>query len=420
MNTKNDLITFRLAIANEALEAVDLLQLNKKYRSAVNRMYFAVYYKLLALAAKNGFKQSSYRELRNWLEKTYVDKKQLFESDVLLLTNIHQKFKEIGFDDFSEVTEDESNQLYAKTQHFLEKLQKLIDYVEEEKTEEKTLSSNTSGEAEKIIVPWDFSPVAENALEHAIKMAETVGGSITLLHLVKKQKEVSGAFKNLNRVAENAKHKFESISEVLVRVGNIFDSINDIATELNAKMIIMGTHGITGMQKYTGSKALKVIAGTQIPFMVVQARPVERTLRNVILPIDDRKEIREKMNQVRFLSKLFDVTFHLCIPMAQQVEGVKKRLNNNVNFVKSYMKQFKIDYEEHRFEAVKEVTIAVDLLIERINPDLVLIITTKDIAATDYLLGAEEQKIIANQHKVPVMCISPARAKRYSYGSGTK
>jgi nucleotide-binding universal stress UspA family protein len=33
-------------------------------------------------------------------------------------------------------------------------------------------------------VPWDFTPVAENALEHAVKISRMVGDSISLLHIV--------------------------------------------------------------------------------------------------------------------------------------------------------------------------------------------------------------------------------------------
>jgi len=410
----SDLTTFRLELSEEALESADLLMKNEKYRSAVNRMYFAIYYKLLALADKNNSHPADFKELKQWLEKSYVEKKTLFESDLMVLSQIFQESQEIDYTDFSDITEDITAGLFTKTKMFLTKLDKLITDSQHSQHE---MADSDIYNSEKILVPWDFSIVAENALEHAIQFAKTTGGYITLLHLVKKQKEVTPALKLLDEIAEKTKHKFANVSEVIVKVGNIFEDINDIAAELNAKMIIMGTHGITGMQKFTGSKALKVISGTQIPFVVIQDKPSGNQIKDVILPIDDRKEIRQKMNQVRFLAKLYDVKFHLCIPLANKVEGVLKRLHNNVNFVKSFLKQYNIDYEVHEFAQIKDVVQAVSILCEQINPDLILVITTKDIQATDYLLGADEQKIIANEKKIPVMCISPIKAKSYRFNS---
>ena len=35
-----------------------------------------------------------------------------------------------------------------------------------------------------IVVPWDFSHVAEHALAHAVKISRMVGNDICLLHIV--------------------------------------------------------------------------------------------------------------------------------------------------------------------------------------------------------------------------------------------
>jgi hypothetical protein len=43
----------------------------------------------------------------------------------------------------------------------------------------------------------------------------------------------------------------------------------------------------------------------------------------------------------------------------------------------------------------------------KINADLILIITTKNITFADYVLGAHEQEIIANSSKIPVCCVNP-------------
>ncbi len=50
------------------------------------------------------------------------------------------------------------------------------------------------------------------------------------------------------------------------------------------------------MQKFTGSWALKVIVGSEVPFIVVRDKPHhQEKIRNIIFPIDFRSENKEKV-----------------------------------------------------------------------------------------------------------------------------
>jgi hypothetical protein len=40
---------------------------------------------------------------------------------------------------------------------------------------------------------------------------------------------------------------------------------------------------------------------------------------------------------------------------------------------------------------------------------MIVVLTTKNINFQDYVLGADEQKIIANSAKIPVMCVNPVK-----------
>jgi hypothetical protein len=44
---------------------------------------------------------------------------------------------------------------------------------------------------------------------------------------------------------------------------------------------------------------------------------------------------------------------------------------------------------------------------QKINADLILIVTTKNITFADYMVGASEQSIIANSSRIPVCCVNP-------------
>ena len=267
-----------------------------------------------------------------------------------------------------------------------------------------------------ILVPYDFTPISEFALQHAIKFAKTIGGPVSLLHLVKKDKDIAPANQKLKEVVEATFEKYELRLGIIVRTGNIFTDITKITYEYDAKVAFMGTHGIKGMQKVTGSWALKVIADSITPFLIVQAPPKDEEFKNVLFPVDYRFEMKQKLNQAVFLAQYYDLKFVITKPASIASQEIMKRTIRNLKFTQRYFKQHNIDYEIHTVERTNDFAEATLNYISYAKPDLVLITTTKNIGLQDYLLGADEQKIIANEAKIPVMCVNPIFSRQKSFG----
>jgi nucleotide-binding universal stress UspA family protein len=169
-----------------------------------------------------------------------------------------------------------------------------------------------------ILVPTDFSNVAKVALEHATKLAQTIGGEVILLHVVAKNTDVDSAKK---RLAEEEQLVTKSDANIpvksIVRIGNIFDDIGDAASELGAKMIIMGTHGATGWQKISGSHALKVITHSTVPFVVVQNKGIKDSgYDDIVVPLDLNHETKQKLDIVSNMAKYFNSKIHVISPYA--------------------------------------------------------------------------------------------------------
>ena len=55
------------------------------------------------------------------------------------------------------------------------------------------------------IVPYDFTPVSENALQHAIATAKPVNARVYLLHVVAKHKEIEAAEAKLTEIVTKFK-----------------------------------------------------------------------------------------------------------------------------------------------------------------------------------------------------------------------
>ena len=257
-----------------------------------------------------------------------------------------------------------------------------------------------------ILVPHDFSEVADYALQHAILVSENTGNDITIVNIIDNDSKYDTALEKCNEIAGNIFKKYFLKPKVVIKTGSIFTAIGKVAKETNANLVIMGTHGIKGMQKLTGSWALKVIVHSEVPFIIIQEPPKSKKFSKIVFPIDFKIENKEKNQWVNYLANHYQSKFFL---ITQDVKDkiFKRRIKSNMLFAKKYLISRNIEFEIHTAPAKTKFWIGTISYAKEINADLILIMTTRDIGFADYAFGANEQNILANPEGIPVMCINP-------------
>jgi len=273
-----------------------------------------------------------------------------------------------------------------------------------------------------IMVTWDFSPVSYSALKHAIRLSHIVKYNIMLFHIVSEQKEIDQAKEKMDQAVLEIKKEYNEDVSYSVQHGKIFKEISDYASKEENKVdfVVMGTHGMKGGQKFFGSWALKVIAGSSVPFIVVQKDPPETDrYSDIVFPIDFKSENKEKLQWAIFLGKYLNSKIHLYkAPIGDK--DLQKKINVNLNFAIRFLIQNNIEYEIHT--APKSGNFQKELLAfsKKVKADLILITTTKHITAVDYIFGAKEQYLLSNNEKIPIMCVNPksnfAKIGQFMYG----
>lgn len=257
-----------------------------------------------------------------------------------------------------------------------------------------------------ILVLWDFTIKAEYAFAHAINISKITGNDITLLHIVKSDDEIESFQKKLVDVADRLYSLFKVKPKIHVLKGTIFKSISSYASEGNTELVIMGTHGIKGMQKVTGSWALKVIRGSKVPFLVVQDNPSVTKMDKIVFPIDFKKENKEKIKWAHYLCNIYRSKIYIVHPIVHD-SLFKKKIYSNIVFTKKYFENTDIRFEikaiGNKIDFVKET---VDYA-QQIQANLILIMTSKLMTFADYMMGPSEQLMIANDAKIPVMVVNP-------------
>lgn len=268
----------------------------------------------------------------------------------------------------------------------------------------------------KIIVPYDFTEIADNAVAHAVNYSKILETGVTLLHIVKVDSQLPDIQSKLDDVALKIEGQFGLKPMSIIREGSIFKTIQQTAEEMEAMIVVMGTHGMKGLQKLTGSWALKVIVGSRVPFIVVQAPPQNKAVEKIVFPIDFKSENKEKLKWVEFLSHYLKTKIYL-LSYSTKEGAVDNRTKANVVFAKKFLDEKNINYELAIGAGGGSFSQETIQFAKRIEADMIIAMTTRDIAFHDYVLGAHEQYIIANEAKIPVLVVNPRNdLMKYGYG----
>jgi len=141
-----------------------------------------------------------------------------------------------------------------------------------------------------VLVPIDFSATADQALTYAIALAQQLQARLTLLHVlditpVTMDEMTAGVVTTyLDDLETDAQHLLQASRERVQRAGLQAESllvqgtptqtIVDTAGEQGVDLIIMGTHGRTGLAHvFLGSVAEHVVRQGPCPVLVVRRAP---------------------------------------------------------------------------------------------------------------------------------------------------
>lgn len=260
-----------------------------------------------------------------------------------------------------------------------------------------------------ILVPTDFTKVADCAMNHAMKLAERVDAGVTLLHIVDKASFTDEARTKLEMEARRAVQWSTTVKvDTMVRVGSVYEAIGEAAAEIGAAMIIMGTHGMRGMQFITGSRALRVITNSSVPFIVVQERNIKSDgYRDIVVPLDLHKESRHKLSLVADMAKYFNSKVHVVVPKESD-EFLHNQLHNHIKFAGQFLRERGIEHAAHILEEDSDDFVkGVIRYAVKVDADLIAIVNMLQNSIFGVLGVPNEQEIITNEPMIPVMCMNP-------------
>src|SRR6218665_2403845 len=253
------------------------------------------------------------------------------------------------------------------------------------------------------LVPHDFTPVADTATRMALEFAHIQNGTLVLIHVVDKKSDRRAAKEKFAEVLNQYSESDRAIIRTVVIEGDVYGDIGKASEVLNASLIVMGTHGSSGLQKIFGSRALKVVNSTGTPFMITQGTGNLNEIKHIVMPFYFEKETVQIATFAADIAKMFNSPIHL-VGFYDKDEWLQGKTKSNQLVLRRYFTEQGIEHEIVNLPKEKSYEKELQEYAASINADLFAVAHYSESILTS--ASSFVQELIENAHDIPVLTVN--------------
>lgn len=268
-----------------------------------------------------------------------------------------------------------------------------------------------------ILTGIDFSDCSINALEHAISIANKSAADLSMvwvnrptngkeIYNVDPENITSEVIKLFEELLVKFQPRLTSGKITYqIRKGKVYEEIIRAADEVDAFIIVVGTHGASGFEEFwMGSNANRIVSATIRPIITIRGGvDISRTVETIVMPIDSTLESRQKVPMTALLAKYFDATIHVLALFSAPAEDIKEMVKEYVKQVVIYLQENKVKFLLHEMEASNLTDATIEYAVG-VNANLISIMDEQEITTSNLWLGPYAQQMV-NHSPIPVMSI---------------
>ncbi len=276
----------------------------------------------------------------------------------------------------------------------------------------------------RILVPVDFSKYSEYALEVAAAIAKKETAEIVVVHMMGLKDSIitrdeSKELFNGLQYMQLTKQRFSEFLEKdylknipvhdTIRNYKVFSELNEVAQEWHAELIVMGSHGLSGIKDvFIGSNTEKVVRTSEIPVLVVKNRLQDFKISHAVFATDFDPKFIPAYQQARKFLRYFS-----CEPRLLFVNLPEKFMSTREMQAKS--SEFLIDTGINNPELLEKVSYYCDYTLEsgiyhyceERNVDLIILPTHGRKGLSHFFYGSIGENV-ANNARIPVLTMKIA------------
>jgi nucleotide-binding universal stress UspA family protein len=272
----------------------------------------------------------------------------------------------------------------------------------------------------RILVPFDFTEVADEALKFAIQLAERGhADQVSLLNIVEHPSESALKFMGatqmdpmtnvyITKLIQLVKDKLEAkVAEQTssvnlnykIQIGNPYQSIASEVTQKEVDLVIMGTSGSEGIDElFVGSNAERVVRSAECPVITLKEAADANDIHDLVFASNFYQVKNDFVKRIKDLQELFDAELRIV------------KINTPANFTTNrhdlkQMNEFVSKYDIHNYTIdIYNYTNEEDGIIyyaEDIDADMIAIGTNQRTGFNHFLSGSIAEDVV-NHSKRPV------------------
>lgn len=123
---RRELIKYRLEQAEDTINDVRILIENNRFRAAVNRIYYGMFYSLLALGLKNNFETSKHTQLIGWFNKSFINEGLIDTKYGKIINKAFNRRTKGDYDIYIDFDKDVVIEMFNDMQDFISKIRQYI------------------------------------------------------------------------------------------------------------------------------------------------------------------------------------------------------------------------------------------------------------------------------------------------------
>ena len=279
----------------------------------------------------------------------------------------------------------------------------------------------------RILIPVDFDQQSVIAVEQSYNLSRLLKAEITLLYVHEQSGVFSGFFSSdqnkdiLSKIEEKlmqlaGKTAFNTGLTVKTRMesGRIYSKILEVAKDLKASYIIMGTHSTeVGEEENAriGANSSRVIRSSKCPVITVNGKHHYNGCRNILLPLDFSKETRQKVTLAIELAKLFGSGIKVVSALwSKNDPSILFKLTQQLNQVIDFISEAGISNTSEIIESKDGERTLVPSILSYAHAqgdiDLVVIMTQQETGFVEYFVGSHAQEFL-RLSDIPVLSVVP-------------
>jgi len=271
----------------------------------------------------------------------------------------------------------------------------------------------------KIIVPLDFSEYSENALKVAATIAKKQNAEIVAVHMMglsnailTKEGETGEEGMFFIRLTQKRFEEFldkdylEGITiHQKVKNFTIFSEIDDVAKDYDADLIVMGSHGSSGLSEmFVGSNTEKVVRTSKTPVLVIKDNAVFN-VEKAVFACDFKTESITAFTKTMSIFKMLNIKANLVyinLP-GERYLSTKQIEQQIVDFI-IHLKNIPLKPEDITIYSDYSVEKGIFNYAKRVKADLISLPTHGRQGLAHFFSGSIGEDVV-NHSKLPVLTV---------------